>query len=82
MTIQITVPRLPAGASSNIVGLAGLLAVVLAVGGLVGVWWAVLAAGIVTTTLAAFAQMSAEAGQQSQPAAPPKPYAMPSPAER
>ncbi|GAB2836332.1 hypothetical protein GCM10027176_45830 [Actinoallomurus bryophytorum] len=78
MTIHITVPRLPAGAASNFAGLGGLLAVVVAVGGLVGVWWAVLAAGIVTTALAAIAQMNAEAEQ----AAPARPYAMPEPAQR
>ena len=56
MRITITVPRIPAGAWSNIVGVLGLLAAVVAVGGLAGIWWAVLAGGVVAVALSALAQ--------------------------
>lgn len=37
--IRIPVPRLPAGLVGNLVGLAGLVAVAVAVGELAGNWW-------------------------------------------
>lgn len=37
--IRIPVPRLPQGIGANLVGLLGLVAVALAIGGLTGNWW-------------------------------------------
>ena len=56
MKVTITLPRIPAGALSNLAGLAGLIAAVVAIGGLAGVWWAVLAGGLVAVGLSALAQ--------------------------
>lgn len=70
MEIRIRVPRIPAGAPSNLLGLLGLLAVVVAVGGLTGnLWWAVLTGGAFAVGLAVLAQVGAESG--AQPAAAP-----------
>jgi hypothetical protein len=55
--IRIPVPRLPRGLAANLVGLLGLLAAVLAVGGLTGNWWwSVLAGGLVSVGLSYVAQ--------------------------
>lgn len=43
--IRFKVPRIPPGLLSNLLGLAGLIAVALAVGGLTGNWWWTVAAG-------------------------------------
>lgn len=62
MEIRIAVPRIPSGLLANLVGLAGLLAVVLAVGGLTGNWWwSVLAGGAVAVGLSYVAQTHAAA---------------------
>lgn len=62
MEIRINVPRIPAGLFANLVGLAGLIAVVLAVGGLTGNWWwSVLAGGAVAFGLAFVAQQQSAA---------------------
>lgn len=37
--IRFKVPRIPAGLIANLLGLAGLIAVAVAVGGLTGNWW-------------------------------------------
>lgn len=37
--IQLRVPRMPAGLAANLLGLAGLVAVAVAVGALAGSWW-------------------------------------------
>lgn len=67
MRITITLPRLPAGASTNLVGLLGLVAVAVAVGGLThNVWWSVLTGGLFAVALAVLAQM----GEQQSAAAP------------
>jgi hypothetical protein len=64
--VRFRIPRLPAGALSNVVGLAGLLAIALAVGALAGsAWWSVLSGGVFAVALAALAQMA------EQPAAVP-----------
>jgi hypothetical protein len=64
MEIRIAVPRLPQGLVANLIGLAGLIAMVLAVGGLTGNWWwSVLAGGLVAFGLAMVAQLQATAEQ-------------------
>lgn len=71
MEIRINVPRIPSGLLSNLVGLAGLLAVVLAVGGLAGNWWwSVLAGGFVAVGLSYIAQTHAAAEAAAEPAKP------------
>jgi hypothetical protein len=55
--IRIPVPRLPRGLAANLVGLLGLVAAVLAVGGLTGNWWwSVLVGGLVAVGLSYIAQ--------------------------
>lgn len=64
MEIKIKVPRIPAGGLANVVGLLGLLAIVLAIGGLTGNWWwSVLAGGVFATALAYVAQTHVQAEQ-------------------
>ena len=64
MEIRIRLPRIAAGALSNLVGLLGLLGIVVAVGGLThSVWWAVLTGGVFAVGLAALAQAGAESAQ-------------------
>jgi hypothetical protein len=64
--IRIPVPRIPAGLGSNLTGLAGLIAVVVAIGMLAGLAWAVMAAGLIAVGLAVVAQL----GQRAAAAAP------------
>lgn len=60
--IRIPVPRLPSGALGNLVGLLGLVAVALAVGGLTGSWWwSVLVGGVFAVGLSYIAQTHAAA---------------------
>jgi hypothetical protein len=55
--IRIPVPKFPRGLASNLAGLLGLLAAVLAIGGLTGNWWwSVLAGGLVLVGLSYVAQ--------------------------
>ena len=62
MEIRIAVPRLPSGLAANLLGLLGLLAVVLAVGGLTGNWWwSVLTGGVISVGLSWVAQTHAAA---------------------
>lgn len=57
MELRIRVPRVPTGALSNLVGLAGLIAFAVAVGGLTGVWWwSLLILGVEAVALSALAQ--------------------------
>lgn len=69
--IRIPVPRLPRGLAANLVGLLGLVAMVLAVGGLTGNWWwSVLTGGMVAVGLAYVAQMHVAADSVAEPAPP------------
>ena len=62
MEITFRVPRIPAGAISNITGLLGLVAVAVAIGFLTGDWaWSLLAGGVFAVGLAVVAQAAAEA---------------------
>jgi hypothetical protein len=69
--IRIPVPRLPSGFLANLVGLLGLIAAVLAVGGLTGNWWwSVLVGGLVAVGLSYVAQLHAAAESAAEPAPP------------
>lgn len=62
MVISIKVPRVTLGAVSNLVGVLGLAAVVIAIGGLSGNWWwSVLSGGLSAVGVAYLAGLSAEA---------------------
>ncbi|MCK2214280.1 hypothetical protein MF672_010825 [Actinomadura sp. ATCC 31491] len=62
MVISIRLPRLTLGTVSNVIGLAGLAAVAVAIGGLTGVWWwALLVAGV---ELVAVAYLTGQADEQ------------------
>lgn len=54
VTVRIPVPS--GQTVTNLLGLFGVLAVVVAVGGLVGVWWALLTGGVFALGLAVLAQ--------------------------
>lgn len=57
MEIRFRVPRVPDGLGANLVGLVGLVAVAVAVGGLTGDWWwSVLVGGVFAVALAWVAQ--------------------------
>jgi hypothetical protein len=59
--IRFRVPKLPSGLAMNLVGLFGLIAMVLAVGGLThNWWWSLLAGGAVAFGLAYVAQTQGE----------------------
>lgn len=74
MEIRINVPRIPSGLFANLVGLAGLVAVVLAIGGLTGNWWwSLLAGGAVAFGLAFVAQQQQAAADAAAPVEPAKP---------
>lgn len=60
MELRIRVPRIPAGLIANLVGLAGLVAVAAAVGGLTGVWWWSLLIGGVFAVGLAYVASAAE----------------------
>lgn len=60
--IRIPVPRLPHGIGANLTGLLGLIAIVVAVGGLTGNWWwSVLLGGAFAVGLSYIAQTHAAA---------------------
>lgn len=62
MEIRIAVPRVPPGLPANLLGLAGLVAFALAVGGLTrSWWWSVLVGGVFAVGLSYVAQTQAAA---------------------
>jgi hypothetical protein len=71
LTLRVPIPALGGVLAANAVGLLGLLAAVLAIGGLAGPWWGVLAGGLVAVGLSYIAQTHA--------AAPAAPQAVPTP---
>lgn len=59
--IRIPVPRVPAGLIGNLIGLLGLIAVAVAVGGLTGNWWwSILAGGAFAVALSYISSAHAE----------------------
>lgn len=67
--VTIKIPALPHGMFSNLLGLAGLITLVVAVGGLTGNWWwSVLAAGASAVGLSYIAHVNAAQAQEQQPA--------------
>lgn len=60
--VTVRIPALPAGLGSNLLGLVGLIAVVVAIGGLTRNWWWSLAVGgVFAVALAVLAQHNAPA---------------------
>jgi len=69
--VRIRLPRIPTGAISNLVGLAGIIAMVVAIGGLTGnIWWSVLAGGAAALVLAVLAQLAEETADEAAPVQP------------
>jgi len=69
--VTIKIPALPRGMFSNLLGLAGLITLVAAVGGLTGNWWwSALAGGAVAVGLSYIAHVNAAQAQsqEQQPA--------------
>lgn len=65
--------RIPAPSSmlvANLLGVLGLIAVVVSVGGLLGVWWAVLAGGLFAVGLSVIALTYAATPVEQAPAQP------------
>lgn len=70
VTIRIPVPRIPPGLLSNLLGLLGLVAVAVALGGLLhNWWWSVLAGGVSAVVLASVAQRAEQAETVRKPLA-------------
>lgn len=66
--IRIPVPRLPSGLLANLVGLFGLVAVAVAVGGLTGNWWwSLLLGGAFAVGLSYVASTHADAEASAEP---------------
>lgn len=69
--IRIRVPRVPSGMAGNLLGLLGLVAFALAVGGLTGNWWwSVLVGGAMAVGLSVVAATHAEKAAEVAPAVP------------
>lgn len=61
MVISIKLPRVTLGAVSNLIGVLGLVAIAVAVGGLTGNWWwTALVAGVFGVGIAYLAGISAQ----------------------
>lgn len=56
---RIPLPRIPQGLGSNLVGLAGLVMIVLAIASLTSWKWGLLSAGVFAVTLTVIAQVQA-----------------------
>lgn len=71
MVINIRLPRITLGTVSNLIGLAGLAAVAVAIGGLTGIWWwALLVAGVELVAVAYLAgQVEQDHGAAARPSA-------------
>ncbi|GII88266.1 hypothetical protein Ssi03_62560 [Sphaerisporangium siamense] len=64
MIVSFRLPRISLGTASNLVGLLGLAAIAVAVGGLTGsAWWAVLVGGVEALGVAYLAGISAQAAE-------------------
>jgi hypothetical protein len=64
MIVSFRLPKVSLGGVSNLVGLLGLVAIAVAVGGLTGVWWwSVLVGGVEALGVAYLAGISAQASQ-------------------
>ncbi len=72
MEIRIKLPRLTPGLLSNLLGVAGLLGGVVAIGGLTNPWWALLAGSLIAVGLSYAASTHAEA-EGARPARQPAP---------
>lgn len=69
MIVSFRLPRISLGAVSNLVGLLGLIAIAIAVGGLTGNWWwSLLAGGTVGVVVAYLAGLTAQADAAEQQA--------------
>lgn len=67
--VTIKIPALPQGMFSNLLGLAGLVTLVVAVGGLTGNWWwSALAGGVVAVGLSYISHVNAAQAHEQQPA--------------
>jgi hypothetical protein len=67
MVISIKLPRLTLGTTSNVIGLLGLAAVVVAIGGLTGTWWwSLLAGGVAAVVVAYLTGQAAEADDKAE----------------
>lgn len=74
MEIRVSLPHIPAGAVSNLLGLVAVVAIVVAIGGLTGNWWwSVLAGGVFGLVLAVLAQSAGQVAAVQPPAEVPKP---------
>lgn len=61
ITIRIPLPRIDSGAVTNLIGVAGLLAIAFAVGALAdNFWWAVLLGGVFAFAVSALNQAMAQ----------------------
>jgi peptidoglycan/LPS O-acetylase OafA/YrhL len=69
MVIRIRIPAPSSMLLANLLAVLGLVAVVAAVGGLAGVWWAVLTGGLFAVVLGWVGMTYAAAAEQTGPAA-------------
>lgn len=71
MEIRFRLPRVPSGLGANLLGLAGLIAVAVAVGGLTGSWWwSILVGGVFAFGLSWIAQNASSAADVATVAPP------------
>lgn len=66
--ITIRIPGPSSVLAVNLLGVVGLVAVVLAIGGLAGAWWAVLAGGVAALGLSVIASTHLAAAETPAPA--------------